>query len=145
MFEVTVEDSFDFRSKEYAELFASSPRPLFSTPFGSPCCTRRSSGMVGHAADHRRAHRRKTGNGPAAGQAPLHVAEGREFADMRVSDYISPVTDEETFLRIVADVRALAAIRKHLKPYDLLRIGKLADRSLPIERLFGIDKRKAWA
>ncbi|WP_292263630.1 GNAT family N-acetyltransferase, partial [Mesorhizobium sp.] len=64
-----------------------------------------------------------------------------EFADMRVSDYVSPVADEETFSRILADARTVAAIRKHLRPYDLLRIGKLADRSLAMERLLGVDKR----
>ncbi|TIX07427.1 MAG: cellulose biosynthesis protein CelD, partial [Mesorhizobium sp.] len=31
----------------------------------------------------------------------------------------------------------------HLRPYDLLRIGKLADRSLAMERLFGIAKRES--
>ncbi|TIX95114.1 MAG: cellulose biosynthesis protein CelD, partial [Mesorhizobium sp.] len=66
-----------------------------------------------------------------------------EFADMRVSDYVSPVTDEETLSRILADSRIVASIRRLLRPYDLLRIGKLADRSLAMERLFGIEKRES--
>lgn len=64
-----------------------------------------------------------------------------EFADMRVSDYVSPVADEETFSRILADGESIAAIRRQLRSYDLLRIGKLNERSLAIERLFGIGKR----
>jgi CelD/BcsL family acetyltransferase involved in cellulose biosynthesis len=65
-----------------------------------------------------------------------------EFADLRVSDYVSPVADAQTFERIVADKAAVAAIRQHLRPYDLLRIGKLQERSLPLEKLFGIATRE---
>jgi len=64
---------------------------------------------------------------------------------MRVSDYISPVTDEETFLRIVADVRALAAIRKHLKPYDLLRIASWPTARCQSSACLASTSAKAWA
>jgi len=144
MFEVTVEDSFDFRSKEYAELFASSAATAFQHPIWLALLYEK---IVGHGAATPLIIVVRTG-GRLAMVLPLvrrryTLLKVVEFADMRVSDYISPVADEETFSRIVADGRAVAAIRKHLKPYDLLRIGKLADSSLAIERLFGIDKRES--
>lgn len=143
MFEVTVEDSFDFRSKEYAELFASSAATAFQHPIWLALLYEK---IVGHGAATPLIIVVRTG-GKLAMVLPLvrrryTLLKVVEFADMRVSDYISPVADEETFSRIVADGRTVAAIRKHVKPYDLLRIGKLADRSLAIERLFGIDKRE---
>jgi CelD/BcsL family acetyltransferase involved in cellulose biosynthesis len=47
MFEVTVEDSFDFRSKEYAELFASSAATAFQHPIWLALLYEK---IVGHGA-----------------------------------------------------------------------------------------------
>jgi CelD/BcsL family acetyltransferase involved in cellulose biosynthesis len=66
-----------------------------------------------------------------------------EFADLRVSDYISPVTDAVTFAAIASDKVCVARIRSLVAAYDLLRIGKLSDNGLEIERLFGIRRREA--
>ena len=144
MFEVTAEDAFDFRSTEYAGLFASSAATAFQHP-------------IWLAQLYERLVRQGTAtpliivvrvraSGKLAMVLPLvrrryTLLKVVEIADMRVSDYVSPVADEETFSHILADSRTVAAIRKHLRPYDLLRIGKLADRSLAMERLFDIDKR----
>ncbi|MFK0689334.1 GNAT family N-acetyltransferase [Mesorhizobium sp. IMUNJ 23033] len=146
MFEVTAEDSFDFRSKEYAELFASSAATAFQHPIWLSQLYERI--VRQGAATPLVIVVRNGAGGKLAMVLPLvrrryTLLKVVEFADMRVSDYVSPVADEETFSRIVADSRAVAAIRRHLKPYDLLRIGKLADRSLAIERLLGIDKRES--
>jgi CelD/BcsL family acetyltransferase involved in cellulose biosynthesis len=63
-----------------------------------------------------------------------------EFADLRVSDYVSPVADPQTFDHILADTASVKQIRRLIRPYDLLRIGKLAERSPPLDRLFGIER-----
>jgi CelD/BcsL family acetyltransferase involved in cellulose biosynthesis len=68
-----------------------------------------------------------------------------EFADLRIADYVSPVTDATTFTAILADRDCVAQIRTLAQPYDLLRIGKLADGALELERLFGIRRREAMA
>ena len=64
-----------------------------------------------------------------------------EFADLRVSDYVSPVAEPAVFARIVADAAATSAIRRAIKPYDLLRISKIRDHALPIEKLLNIKER----
>ncbi|WP_192254832.1 GNAT family N-acetyltransferase [Mesorhizobium silamurunense] len=144
MFEVTAEDAFDFRSKEYAELFASSAATAFQHPIWLAQLDER---LVRQgAATPLVIVVRVRASGKLAMVLPLvrrryTLLKVVEFADMRVSDYVSPVADEETFSRILADDRTVAAIRKYLQPYDLLRIGKLADRSLAMERLLGVDKR----
>ena len=146
MFEVTAEDSFDFRSTEYAELFANSAATAFQHP-------------IWLAQLYERIVRQSSATpliivvraGPGGKLAMVLPLVRRrytllkvvEFADMRVSDYVSPVTDEETLSRILADSRTVTAIRKLLRPYDLLRIGKLADRSLAMERLLGVEKRES--
>ncbi|MDX8477533.1 GNAT family N-acetyltransferase [Mesorhizobium sp. VK24D] len=144
MFEVTVEDAFDFRSTEYAELFASSAATAFQHPIWLAQLYEKIVRQGG--ATPLVIVVRARVSGKLAMILPLvrrryTLLRVVEFADMRVSDYVSPVADEETFARILADSRTVAAIRKLLRPYDLLRIGKLADRSLAMERLFGIDKR----
>ncbi|CDX13650.1 conserved hypothetical protein [Mesorhizobium sp. ORS 3324] len=144
MFEVTVEDAFDFRSTEYAELFASSVATAFQHPIWLSQLYEKIV-RQGGATPLIVVVRART-SGKLAMVLPLvrrryTLLRVVEFADMRVSDYVSPVADEETFSRILADSPTVAAIRKQLRPYDLLRIGKLADRSLAMERLFGIDKR----
>ena len=64
-----------------------------------------------------------------------------EFADLRVSDYAAPVCDAATFEAILRDKPACEALRKLIKPYDLLRIRKLGETALPLERLFGTRPR----
>ena len=146
MFQVTVEDSFDFRSKEYAELFANSAATAFQHPIWLALLYEKIVRRGG--ATPLVIVVRDGANGRLAMVLPLvrrryMLLSVVEFADMRVSDYVSPVADEQTFSLILADDRTVATIRKHLKPYDLLRIGKLEDRSLPLERLLGIGKRES--
>ncbi|WP_292099329.1 GNAT family N-acetyltransferase [Mesorhizobium sp.] len=146
MFEVTAEDSFDFRSTEYAELFASSAATAFQHPIWLAQLYERI--VRQSSATPLIIVVRSRPGGKLAMVLPLvrrryTLLKVVEFADMRVSDYVSPVTDEETLSRILADSRVVASIRRFLQPYDLLRIGKLADRSLAMERLFGIEKRES--
>jgi CelD/BcsL family acetyltransferase involved in cellulose biosynthesis len=146
MFEVSIENSFDFRSAEYVELFEKSA----ATPFQGPVWL---SALYAKLLRHNGAKplilvARRSGDRSLAMVLPLVRRRYSglrvvEFADLRVSDYISPVTDVATLAAILADRRAIACIRSLAHPYDLLRIGKLADNALGIERLFGIRRREA--
>lgn len=145
MYEVTVEYPFDFRSGEYADLFGG----CTATAFQHPVWLAHFYEILAHEAGvtpliivvRRRDDRTLAMVVPLIKRryGPLRVVE---FADLCVSDYVSPVASPESFLQIVADQAACAAIRQHLAPYDLLRIGKLPETSLPLERLFGREKRK---
>jgi len=142
MFDVAAEDRFDFRSQEYADLFASSA----ATAFQHPIWLAQLYEKLVPQGDATPLVIVVREGGKLAMVLPLvrrryMLLKAVEFADMRVSDYVAPDVSEETFSRILADREALAAIRKQVRPYDLLRIGKLADGSLAMERLFGIDKR----
>jgi CelD/BcsL family acetyltransferase involved in cellulose biosynthesis len=66
-----------------------------------------------------------------------------EFADLRVSDYASPVCNEFTFARILHDTSACEAIRRALMPYDLIRIQKMGDGCMALERLLDLKPRVA--
>jgi len=143
MFEVAVENSFDFLSPEYGSLFERSAATAFQHPRWLAALYAKLAGansaepliiVVRHAEDRRLAMvlpliRRR--------YAVLRVVE---FADLRVSDYISPVTEAATFAQIAVDKACVARIRRLCRPYDLLRIGKLADQSLRLERLFDIKR-----
>jgi CelD/BcsL family acetyltransferase involved in cellulose biosynthesis len=146
MFEVSIENSFDFRSAEYVELFEKSA----ATPFQGPVWL---EGLYARLLPHNAARPlilvvRRAADKSLAMVLPLvrRRYSGLRvvaFADFRVSDYVSPVTDAETFATILADGGCVARIRSLIHPYDLLRIGKLADDALGIEQLFGIRRREA--
>lgn len=139
MFEVAIQNSFDFQAQEYAALFEGSAATVFQHPrwlsavYGKLCPANAAEPLiivVRSAADGRLVMvlplvRRR--------YAFLRVVE---FADLCVSDYVSPVTDAQSFAAILADKECVAHIRRLIKPYDIIRIGKLADQSLPLERLF---------
>jgi CelD/BcsL family acetyltransferase involved in cellulose biosynthesis len=145
MFEVTVENSFDFRSPEYRELFDKSVATAFQHPNWLSCLY--GELLAANSATPLIIVTRFRADGRLAMVLPLirrRYAALRviEFADMRVSDYVSPVADSATFDAVAADTASVAKIRQLLKPYDLLRIGKLADRSLHLEKLLGIRNRE---
>jgi CelD/BcsL family acetyltransferase involved in cellulose biosynthesis len=146
VFEVAVEDSFDFLSGEYAALFGASAATAFQHPVWLDALYK---GLLSH--NHAR---------------PLIVVVRRdsvltmvlplvrrrygalrviEFADMRVSDYVSAVADRSSFVAMLADTGLVKRLRKVIEPYDLLRIGKLASGSLPMYRLFGIIEPELMA
>lgn len=146
MFDVGVENSFDFLSAEYAELFGNS----VATAFQHPLWLHRLYGTLA----------------PSAGAEPLIVvvrlrADGKlamvlplvrqrhgimrvvEFADLRVSDYAAPICDAATFDRIARDQAACERIHQALKPFDLLRVQKLRQGTPALERLFGARGRSS--
>lgn len=142
MFEVAIENHFDFLSPEYATLFEASDATAFQHPVWLDGLYR---GLVAHnTALPLIVVVRHQADGSLAMVLPLvkrryGALKVIEFADLRVSDYAAAVVDNDTFGAILAD----SSIRKHLEraiePYDLLRIGKLSEGALPFHRLFGIE------
>jgi CelD/BcsL family acetyltransferase involved in cellulose biosynthesis len=145
MFHVAIENSFDFRSAEYSELFGRSSATAFQHPiwlaelYARLVKQSRAEPLI--IVVRNRADRRLAMVLPLI-RRRYSVIKVVEFADLRVSDYVSPVAEPLTFDRIAGDSEAVAAIRRHLKPYDLLRVGKLPDRSLPLEKVLGIEQRE---
>lgn len=144
MFTLALETSFNFLSIEFAELFASSMATAFQSPLWL-------------ASFYSRL--------PAASQAePLIVtvrdANGRlvmvlplvrrrlggvrviEFADLRVSDYLSPVADAATLSALAGDPGVRRDLIRLLRPFDTIRIPKLTHGGLPVEALLGAPPRK---
>lgn len=146
VFEITIDNSFDFTSGEYAELFARSCATAFQHPVWL-------SGLYDTLVEENSAQPliivvRSSEGGKLAMVLPLvrhRYAALRviEFADLRVTDYVSPITDPKTFTRILEDPRAGQEVRRLLRPYDVLRVNKLSDRALPLERLFAVEKRQS--
>jgi CelD/BcsL family acetyltransferase involved in cellulose biosynthesis len=144
VFEVAVENLFNFASAEYAVLFAKSSATAFQHPAWLTGIYRRLMThnkaapliiVVRHSIDKSLAMvlplvRRRYGS--------LKVIE---FADLRVSDYTAPVTDAETFDAIAADRPARTELLAALRPYDVLRLNKLQTGALPLQALFGIDEQ----
>jgi CelD/BcsL family acetyltransferase involved in cellulose biosynthesis len=143
-FQISLENSFNFLSTEYAELFKGSRATAFQHPLWL-------DRLYGRLAPRLNAEpivivARFRHNGRLAMVLPLmrrrHGAlRVIEFADLQVSDYTSPVCDDVTFARIAGDRDACERIRAHLKPYDLLRIQKIGEKAPPLEQLFGIGQR----
>jgi CelD/BcsL family acetyltransferase involved in cellulose biosynthesis len=143
MFEASIQNSFDFLSAEYADLFARSAATAFQHPRWLAALYGKL--LTPNAAEPLVIVVRSKADGKLAMVLPLirrRYAFLRmiEFADLRVSDYVSPVAEAQTFARILADKACLMQIRRLTRPYDLLRIGKLAERSLELEKLFGIQR-----
>jgi CelD/BcsL family acetyltransferase involved in cellulose biosynthesis len=145
VFAVAVEDDFDFASPEYAALYRASSATAFQHPawlaelYGRLTAANDAVPLivvVRHAADRSLAAvlplvRRRYGM--------LNVVE---FADLRVSDYAAVVADARTFTAIVAGGRTRRQILRAIGSHDVLRIGKLMDGALPINRLFGIARSR---
>jgi CelD/BcsL family acetyltransferase involved in cellulose biosynthesis len=144
LFEVSVNNSFNFLSAEYAELYRRSVATAFQHPAWLAALY--SKLLIHNGAEALIVVVRFKSDGSLAMVLPLvrrryAILRVVEFADLRVSDYASPVADAATFSQILADAATGAQIRRALKPYDLLRISKLAEHSLPIEALLDIGQR----
>jgi CelD/BcsL family acetyltransferase involved in cellulose biosynthesis len=138
VFNVSVENSFDFRSDEYAGLFDRSCATAFQHPLWLDRLYSQLAPELGAQPVVITVRR----SGSLAMLLPLVRRDYAgmklvEFADLRVSDYASPVCDAETFAAILADRPACERIRAALKPYDLVRIQKLGDDALALDRLLG--------
>ena len=141
LFDVAVEPSFDFLSPEYRVLFDASEASAFQHPLWLDALYRKlltTNNAAPLVVVVRHPDRSLAMVLPLIKRryAALTVVE---FADLRVSDFVAPVTDRATFNAVLADRAALMRLRALLRPYDLLRIGKLDDAALPMHRLFGLD------
>jgi CelD/BcsL family acetyltransferase involved in cellulose biosynthesis len=146
VYEIVLEKAFSFLSDEYAALF----RMSCATAFQHPLWLDRLYGRVVPAlgAEPLVITARQASDGRLAMVLPLlrrrrGTMRVIEFADLRVSDYVAPVCDAATFELILRDKLACEAVRKLLKPYDLLRIRKLCETVLPLERLLGTSPRSS--
>src|ERR1700730_15893857 len=143
LFEVSVDDAFDFLSQEYVELFAGSAATAFQHPVWL-------DGIYTKLAPAAAAKRlvivvRYRANGALAMVLPLlRVRRGPiatvEFADLRVSDYIAPVCTAKVFSDLLQDENACLKIRRLVRPFDLLRMNKLPDGKIPIENLLAAPR-----
>lgn len=137
MFDVTIENEFDFASAEYAAFYAASGASAFQHPiwlkhiYGTLLPRRQAKPLIVVVRDEGRLAlllplvRRRLG--------PLRLVE---FADFGVCDYAAPVATPADFGRIVADASARQAVRTAIEPYDLVRFNKLPDGGLALHRLF---------
>jgi CelD/BcsL family acetyltransferase involved in cellulose biosynthesis len=147
VFDVAIENAFEFLSQDYADLFAHSA----ATPFQHPVWLDRFySGLAPRlGAEPLIVVVRGRSDGRLAMLLPLvrrrlaGVLRAVEFADLRVADYASAVCDQRTLESVLSDPVACGRIRDLLKPYDLLRIKNLREGGLGIERLLGTPPRLA--
>ena len=140
MFDVGVDNAFDFLSQEYAELFAGSAATAFQHPLWLDGIYARLAPTA--AAKPLVVVLRYRASGALAMVLPLlRVRRGPistvEFADLRVSDYLAPPCSAKVFSEVLGDARACQEIQRLIKPFDMLRIPKLPDGSIAIESLLG--------
>ncbi len=143
-FEIVIEQSFDFLSPEYAELFDRSAATAFQHPVWLHSLYTGLAPESGATALIVVVRYRATG--ALAMVLPLlRIRRGPirtvEFADLRVSDYVAPVCSPDVFLQLLDDAAACREIRRLVRPFDLLRMAKLPDGQLPIEKLLATSRR----
>jgi CelD/BcsL family acetyltransferase involved in cellulose biosynthesis len=146
LFDVSIENEFDFSSNEYAKLFACSTATAFQHPLwldGLYAKLAPASGAKPLVITVRaRANRELAMIMPLLRirRGPIRTVE---FADLRVSDYIAPVCTQAAFSDILNDETACGEIKRLLRPFDMLRIAKLPDGMIALEELLGAEARIA--
>jgi CelD/BcsL family acetyltransferase involved in cellulose biosynthesis len=144
LFDVSVDNAFDFLSPEYSELFGGSSATAFQHPLWL-------DSIYKNLAPAARAKPlvivlRYRANGALAMVLPmLRVRRGPistvEFADLRVSDYLTVPCSAKVFSEVLEDARACLEIQRLVKPFDVLRIPKLPDGTFAVERLLAAPAR----
>jgi CelD/BcsL family acetyltransferase involved in cellulose biosynthesis len=143
-FDVSIEDEFDFSSNEYAKLFAGSSATAFQHPIWLESIYAKLAPASG--AKRLVIAVRARASGELAMVLPLlRIRRGPirtvEFADLRVSDYIVPVCSQNALSELLGDEAACRELRSLLQPFDLLRIPKLPDGVVSLERLLNAPSR----
>ena len=143
-FDVRIDDAFDFSSQEYAELFDGSDATAFQHPLWLDTLYRKLAPAA--AAKPLIVTIRRRATGELAMVLPLlRVPRGPmrtvEFADLRVSDYLTPVGTAEVFSELLQDEDACLTLRRLVRPFDLLRMSKIPDGKMPIESLLAAPRR----
>ena len=143
-FDVSIDNSFDFLSSEYATLFDNSVATAFQHPLWLDSLYRHLA-SVGGTKRLVLVVRRRRGGELALVLPLVRVRRGPlrtvEFADLRVSDYLAPICSESSFAELVQDTAACREIRRLLKPFDLFRIPKLRDGTVSLEKLLDAPAR----
>jgi CelD/BcsL family acetyltransferase involved in cellulose biosynthesis len=145
-FDVSIENEFDFSSNEYARLFGGSSATAFQHPIWLESIYSKLAPACG--AKRLVIAVRDRANRELAMLLPLlRIRRGPirtvEFADLRVSDYIAPICSPGAFSELLQDETACREIRRLLQPFDLLRIPKLPDGMVSLERLLEARPRVA--
>ncbi|MHB0772490.1 GNAT family N-acetyltransferase [Bradyrhizobium sp. 5.13L] len=143
-FDIVIEQSFDFLSPEFAELFDRSAATAFQHPIWLHSLYTRLAPETG-ATPLVVVVRYRATDALAMVLPLLRIRRGPlrtvEFADLRVSDYLAPVCSPDVFSQLLDDAAACAQIRRLVRPFDLLRMVKLPDGRLAIENLLGASRR----
>jgi CelD/BcsL family acetyltransferase involved in cellulose biosynthesis len=140
VFDVSIDNAFDFLSEEYIALFAESAATAFQHPLWLDSIYTRLAPAA--AAKRLVILVRYRATGALAMVLPLlRVRRGPlwtvEFADLRVSDYFAVPCRANVFSEVLGDEKACLEIRRLIKPFDLLRIPKLPGARTAIDRLLG--------
>ncbi|MBR0906141.1 GNAT family N-acetyltransferase [Bradyrhizobium liaoningense] len=143
-FDIATEQAFDFLSPEYAELFGNSAATAFQHPLWLHSLYARLAPHAG-AIPLVVVVRHRATRALAMLLPLLRIQRGPirtiEFADLRVSDYLTPVCSPGVFSQLLADESACTELRGLLRPFDLLRMPKLPDGRLPVESLLAAPRR----
>jgi CelD/BcsL family acetyltransferase involved in cellulose biosynthesis len=133
VFEVEIENGFEFLSADYADLFARS----VATPFQHPIWLDRFYRRLAPAlcvepliiVVRQRPGGRLVMLLPLIRRRRAGILKVVEFADLEVADYVSPVCDQRALDHVLANDAAIARIRRLLRPIDFLHITKLKQRA----------------
>jgi CelD/BcsL family acetyltransferase involved in cellulose biosynthesis len=144
VFEIALENSFDFLSDEYQRLFEQAHASAFQHPLWLDALYRRLA--PARSAEPLVVVARRGSDGQLAMVLPLLRRRRSglrivEFADLEVTDYASAVCDDATFELLAQDPRMHDRLRTLFKPFDLLRIKKVPDGGQQLERLFAGARR----
>src|SRR5882762_2432651 len=140
VFDVSVDNAFDFLSEEYAALFGGSAATAFQHPLWLDSIYTRLAPAA--AAKRLIIVLRYRATDALAMMLPLlRVRRGPiwtvEFADLRVSDYLALPCSAKVFSEVLGDEKACLEIRRLIQPFDLLRIPKLPGARTAIDSLLG--------
>nr|WP_245475949.1 GNAT family N-acetyltransferase [Bradyrhizobium sp. Leo170] len=143
-FDVCIDNAFDFLNQEYAELFDGSDATAFEHPVWLDTLYRKLAPAA--AAKPLIVTIRRPATEKLTMVLPLmRVSRGPmqtvEFADLRVSDYLTPVGTAVAFSELLQDEDACLTLRQLVRPFDLLRMCKLPDGRMPIENLMAAPRR----
>ena len=140
MFEVALHSEFDFLGAEYRALFESARVTAFQHPLWLDRIYKR---LVPHAgADPLIVTVRAHNDGRLVSVLPLLRRKSGglkivEYADLGVSDYVTPIYAPEDQDTLAQDSRCSEDIRRALIPFDLIRIIKIRDDGPLFSDAFG--------
>jgi len=145
VFHVSLENAFDFLSDEYARLFQRSQATAFQHPLWLDALYR---GLARRLRCEPAVVTVRRRDGELILVLPLvRRVRGNlrmiQFADLEVSDYVAPICAPATYAELSGCAEFATRVRTVLRPYDVIRVKKLADAHQPLDRLLGGGQRAA--